>query len=268
MKNYLLPFLFLFLIACEKEDDTIPTNDDLVSDIPAKECLAVEEYLLSDLDSSKEVYQKYFYDADRLVKVTYPLAQSVGSSAAVDSTLFFYDSNYNPAYSMNASAGVLDTVEKYQYDEEERLVEVAFYANGNPYAWERIFYEGLTPSKIIYESNPFIYEYEVRIENGSITELIQLSRNGNPVDSNYLRQRMAYDNQTNPRQKLHTGSYNRLQHFNKNNLTKYRLLRNGVVDQTQSIDYSYEYDRLGNPIRSIRIFSGDSSITYTSYTCQ
>lgn len=265
MKTYLLPILLLSLFACKKESNESPIGEKN-SSMPETNCYMAEDYYLSDVDSSNQVFRKYFYESDRLVKITYPQVQSGASNP--DSTIFVYGSNNKMVYSMISISGVLDTLEKYSYDNEQRLIEVSFFSNGISNRREKMVYENGSLATLIYESPAFTEEYEVKTENGLIKEIILSSRNEIEFDSSYLRQEMIYDNEANPFYETHIGYFNRLKYFNENNLLQYRLIRNGKLDQTQSVDYSYSYNKFGYPVETTFNASIGTYTTYSDFDCR
>ena len=260
----LLPFL---LFACKKENNEIDQGTITPPFASDTSCQLYQESFTSASDSNtKTVFATYIYDIEQLVLIDQTLSQN--GDPEPDTAVMIYWENDHPVFSMRKENAQLDTLEKYTYDMLGRLTEVSFYNNGNVFRSQKMIYGDGSLRAFIYESNGIRDEFEVRTENGLIMEIIQSSRNGNQVDSNYLRQIMMYDDQTNPHYNLHTGNFNRLEYFNKNNIVEYRLIRNGVVDQTQSIDYLYEYDNFGNPLKLTTLFSGLSYSTYSNYICQ
>jgi hypothetical protein len=265
MRAYLLPILLLFLFACKEENDG---QEDINPPIRSKAfCKLDQEYYLSPSDTStKVVFATYNYDANGLIMIDQTFTQTRDPNP--DTATHIIWDNGNPICAIKTENGQSDNLEKYSYDAEGRLIAIDGFVSGNPFYTEKLTYNGNRLIACTIEENGLISEFEVRSREGLIMEVILKSRNGNPVDTNTLRQEMQYDDKPNPLFKTLTGNYNRLEYFNNRNITQYKIYQNGMLWESQSYELGYEYDNFGNPVKvSSKDPSSNSIPIYSSYSC-
>jgi len=263
MRNYLLPFLLLFFIACEKENEV---QEEIQAPNESKAiCLLNQEYYLSSSDTStKVVLASYVYDDNGLIMIDQTLSQ--GGDPMPDTATLIVWENGHPAYSLKTENGQSDTLEKYTYDAEGRLSEINYFVYGHPLYMEKMIYRENELIGYTWEEGAKLFEYEVKSRDGLIREIILKSSNGNPVDSNFYRQIIYYDDKNNPLYKTHTGNFNYLEYFNNRNVTQLIAYQDGAIKTSRSYEISYEYDDFGNPIKALSQ-TANSTATYSSYDC-
>ena len=256
MKTYLIPCLMLVLLfSCKKDNDdnpkTEPTNG-------ASFCEMAESYLLL-IDSSKQILESYEYQSGRLVEI------DGSNSQSGDTVTVIYWDNSKPLYALASRDGVvIDTLEKYYYDNKDRLIEVKGKGSISQLEYDE---NGLSKYTGIYTTHST--EFAITLKDGLIEKTMVLNVNGSPVDSNYQKEYFFYDDKFNPTYKTMVGQFNLFSYFNRNNTVRTDLYRNGVFQRIPSFEYVYEYNSFNYPVK-VTSFSqtGGSGITsYKSYNC-
>tara|TARA_R100001015_G_C4626520_1_gene185552 strand:- start:1705 stop:2505 length:801 start_codon:yes stop_codon:yes gene_type:complete len=261
--------MLVLLFSCKKDNDE-SNNPKIDPQGSVSFCELADEYYISPFDSSKVVYASFKYQLGRLVQIDRSLLQMGASADSLINIIWKNDKAVTAIEPLNIidTLGIGDTLEKYIYDDKDRLIEVYFYFNGQIFRHDQFTYNENGLDRYISSSNGYKGEYDVILENGLIAELILIEENGTPVDSNYYREQMKYDENLNPLYKVIDGSFSRFDYFNKHNMTEFKVIQNGIPQSAQGAEYVYDYNSFDYPIKTSVIWAaGGGYSTYKSYNC-
>ena len=286
MRNYLIIFFSILLFSCKEDEETVleEINTDCVTlNLNDENCKISQIKVHYSYNPMDTLILSYTYRGDNLDKTILSL---IGYSSNLDSSVYLHNSS-DQLYAVlktNSVTNELDTFEHYYFNPYNQLTEASFYSNdGKLLSAVTMTYSNCKLTELFVEYQTIATSERYNFTTGDSDNIINYKlteRDGQPAapaDSSFL---IEFDDKINPyryypsryfpdryfpTRYLSIQNFQPFLYFSKNNMTRYRVLKDNITQLERSIQYTYNQELL--PIKAVKTEGSTTTTTWFYYNC-